>query len=386
MNPQTWIEVSRSALLNNYRIFKDLAGQSRLLPVLKANAYGHGLAEVSSILIEEGQRWFGVHSADEALELAGHHAMIDLKILILSWVPPSMIGQLAENGVRFTVFDREGLEEMEEAGAREESAIGDQIRFPIHIKVETGVNRQGFPENELDALAARIKTCKHVRVEGVHSHFANIEDSTDHSYALEQMKRFDAAVDRLRAGDVEPEMLHQSCSAAGILFPETHADLLRVGISLYGHWPSRETLVSARAEGRNKLDLKPVMTWKARIIQVKDVPAGSYVGYGCSWKTEAPTRLGVLPIGYADGYDRSLGGAWALVRGRRAPVRSRVMMNLTLLDLSHIPEAQRGDEAVLIGRQGGEEISAETLAGLAGTINYEILARAASHLHRRVAD
>ncbi len=380
MNRATWIEISRSSLLNNYRIFKDLAGSAELLPVLKANAYGHGLAEVSRILVDEGQRWFGVHSPEEALALGDLHPTSGLKTLILSWVPPEMLSDLLAAGARFTVFDLEGLEELEARGSR----LG--ARVPVHLKVETGVNRQGFPEDRLDELAARLGECEHIRVEGVHSHFANIEDTTDHSYALNQMRRFEAAVASLRAGGVDPEMLHQSCSAAGILFPETRGDLLRVGISLYGHWPSRETLVSARAEGRNNLDLQPAMTWKARIIQVKELPAGSYVGYGCSWKTEAPARLGVLPVGYSDGYDRGLGSAWVLVRGKRAPIRGRVMMNLTLVDLSHIPEALRGDEAVLIGRQGDEEISAETLAGLAGTINYEILGRAASHLHRRVAD
>ncbi len=380
MNRATWIEISRSSLLNNYSIFKDLAASSNLLPVLKSNAYGHGLPEIASLLFDAGQRWFGVHSPEEALALGSLPGMENLKILILSWTPPEMIPRLAQSGARFTVIDFEGLEELETGD------WGLETPIPIHLKVETGVNRQGFSEDQLDGLIARLKSCEHIRVEGVHSHFANIEDSTDHSYALEQMRRFEKTLARLRAGGVNPEMIHQSCSAAGILFPDTRGDLLRVGISLYGHWPSRETLVSARAEGRNNLDLKPVMSWKARIIQVKDVAAGSYVGYGCSWKAEAPTRLGVLPVGYADGYDRGLGGAWVLVKGKRAPVRGRIMMNLTLVDLSHIPEAGRGDEAVLIGRQNGEEISAETLAGLAGTINYEILARVGAHVHRQVAD
>ena len=384
MNRATWIEISRSSLLNNYSIFKDLAASAQLLPVLKSNAYGHGLPEIAGLLFEAGQRWFGVHSPEEALALRDLNLNLnlnqELRTLVLSWTPPELIPPLAEAGARFTVIDMEGLEELETGGRKLETQL------PIHLKVETGVNRQGFSEDQLDGLIARLKSCEHIRVEGVHSHFANIEDSTDHSYALDQMRRFEETLARLRAGDVNPEMIHQSCSAAGILFPETRGDLLRVGISLYGHWPSRETLVSARAEGRNNLDLKPVMSWKARIIQVKDVPAGSYVGYGCSWKAEAPTRLGVLPVGYADGYDRSLGGAWVLVKGKRAPVRGRIMMNRTLVDLSHIPEAGRGDEAVLIGEQNGEEISAETLAGLAGTINYEILARVASHVHRQVAD
>jgi len=381
MHPLSWVEISRSALLGNRAVFRALAGPDReLLPVVKADAYGHGLAEVSRLLAGDGQRWFGVHSAGEALALAAANPDAELQTLILSWAPPELLAELLDAGARFTIFDREGLEQFQEAGA----ALGRRVS--VHLKVETGVHRQGFMLDELEGLAARLAECDAIEVEGVHSHFANIEDVTDHGYAREQMRRFEEALSALEAGGVRPRLRHQSCTAAAILFPEIRQDLMRVGIGLYGHWPSRETLASARATGRNDLDLRPAMTWKARIVQVKTIPAGSYVGYGCSWKAESETRLGVLPIGYSDGYDRGLEGAHVLVRGRRAPVRGRVMMNLTLIDLSHLPEARRGDEAVLLGRQGDEEISAEDLAGRAGTINYEILARAAIRLPRRVED
>ncbi len=375
--PLSWIEVSRSALLANWALFRAQAGPGRvLLPVLKANAYGHGLELVGRLLAEAGQQWFGVHAAEEALALAALPALREPKLLVLSAVPAEQIGALAAAGARLTLIDLEGLAEAAGAAA----AAGADL--PVHLKLETGVNRQGFRAEELEALAAALAASPRLVVEGLHSHFANIEDTTDHSYARAQMERFAAMRTRLAELGVTPRLTHASCSAAAILFPETHHDLLRVGISLYGHWPSRETRVSAQAAGRNRLDLQPVLSWKARIIQVKPVAAGAYVGYGCSWRAETATRLGVLPIGYFDGYDRSLGGAHALVRGRRAPVRGRVMMNLTLIDLTHNPEAARGDEAVLIGSQGDERVSAELLAEAAGTINYEILARLGSHLPR----
>ena len=375
--PLSWIEVSRSALLANWAIFRAQAGPGRvLLPVLKANAYGHGLELVGRLLAEAGQQWFGVHAAEEALALAALPALREPKLLVLSAVPAEQIGALAAAGARLTLIDLEGLAEA--AGA----AAAAGIDLPVHLKLETGVNRQGFRAEELEALAAALAASPRLVVEGMHSHFANIEDTTDHSYARAQMERFAAMRARLAELGVTPRLAHASCSAAAILFPETHHDMLRVGISLYGHWPSRETRVSAQAAGRNRLDLQPVLSWKARIIQVKPVAAGAYVGYGCSWRAETATRLGVLPIGYYDGYARSLGGAHLLVRGRRAPVRGRVMMNLTLIDLTHNPEAARGDEAVLIGSQGDERVSAELLAEAAGTINYEILARLGSHLPR----
>lgn len=380
--PLSWIEISRSALLHNWRRFRAQAGEAALLPILKADAYGHGLEAVGGLLAAEGQRWFGTHTVDEALALATLPELpVDqARLLVLSHVPADRVAALASAGGRATLIDLDGLAETA-AAAR---AAG--LTLPVHLKLETGVQRQGFRAEELDALATALGAAPELVVEGVHTHFANIEDTTDHSFAREQMARFAAMRGRLAALDVNPPLVHASCSAAGILFPETVHDLLRVGIGLYGHWPSRETRVSAQAAGRNRLDLRPVLAWKARIIQVKAVPAGSVVGYGCSWKASTDSRLGILPIGYSDGYDRGLGAAHALVRGRRAPVRGRVMMNLALVDLTHVEGAERGDEAVLIGAQGDELLSAEMLAEWAGTINYEILSRLDARLPRVIVD
>jgi len=189
----------------------------------------------------------------------------------------------------------------------------------------------------------------------------------------------------LREQGVEIELPHAACSAATILFPSTYFRLVRVGIALFGLWPSRETLVSAQSLGRNALTLRPVMTLKTRIAQVKTLAPGEYVGYGRTFKTTRQTRIAVLPVGYADGYDRKLSNAAnVIVHGIRAPVRGRVCMNLTMVDVTDVPAAAAGDEVVLLGTGGDETVSADDLARLAGTINYEIVTRLAPNAPRIV--
>lgn len=376
-----WIEISRGALLGNAALFRDQLREGQaLLPVLKGNAYGHGLAIVGRTLAEAGYDWFGLFSAEELLALAALLAPAKPKLLAFGYIPPARVEAVVAAGGRLTLLDLEQLAELERIGASLARTI------PVHVEIETGLHRQGFALAGLDALAAALAASRHIVAEGIYTHFANIEDTTDHGYARAQMEAFSKARARLAELGVRPPLVHASCSAAGILFPETHHDLLRLGISLYGHWPSRETRVSAQASGRNRLGLRPVLSWKTRIVHVKHVAAGGFVGYGCSWKAEADTRLGVLPVGYYDGYDRGLGAAHVLVRGRRAPIRGRVMMNHCLVDLGHIPEAERGDEVVLIGAQGEEAVTAEMLAELTGTINYEVLARLGPHLARVAVD
>jgi len=183
----------------------------------------------------------------------------------------------------------------------------------------------------------------------------------------------------------KPKLVHTACTAASILFPETHFSMLRAGIGVYGLWPSRETYLSALLSGRYLPDLRPVLSWKTKIVQIKTIPEGHYIGYGCTYRTTRKTRLAVLPVGYADGYDRALGNtAHVLVKGKRAPVIGRVCMNLTMIDVTDIPNAKLEDEVVLLGKDGEEVISAEQMANWAGTINYEIVTRISPFLSRKI--
>jgi alanine racemase len=252
------------------------------------------------------------------------------------------------------------------------------------VKVETGVHRQGVLPEHLDAFLDRMASLPGIELAGVSTHFANIEDTTDHSYALRQLALFRDLSGRVRAR--APEAIrHCACSAAVLTMPETFFEMVRVGISLYGLWPSKETLLSCLLDGAIVTPLAPVMTWKTRIAQVKEAPSGAFVGYGCSYRATRPTRVAVLPIGYADGYDRRLSEiGHVLVAGKRAPVLGRVCMNILMADVTDIPEAGLESEVVLLGRQGAEEIGAAQIALQCNTIAYEIVARIGPHIPRVV--
>lgn len=370
----SWLELSRSALGHNVQaLLLRAEHKTPLMAVVKAEAYGHGAVETAREVLAAGATWLAVFSVDEALALRG--ADIDAPILVLGPTLPAQYPLASEANLRLTLAGPEALHCLLEAKPGP---------LKLHLKLETGTHRQGFMPDELEKLAA-LRERPELEVEGLYSHFADIEDTTDHSYARAQLQGFNKQVEALAALGIEAKIRHLACSAAVLLFAETHFDLLRSGISLYGLWPSRETLVSARQlGGMGGLDdedpafsLQTVMTWKTRIAQVKNVPAGSSVAYGRTFQTARPSVLAVLPIGYSNGYPRALSNrAHVLVRGQQAALAGRVMMNMIVIDVTDIANAQMGDEVVLLGEQGEQAISAEDLASWAGTINYEIVTRA----------
>jgi len=364
-----WIEVDGRRLGENLRSFRRLLPKgAELAPVVKSNAYGHGLAIAAGAFARAGADWFCVHSHPEAVQL--DELGLGRPILILGPLDRGELGDALERGFHCTVYDPARLQEMAETAALLETTAR------IHLKVETGTWRQGVAGPEFLECLSLIKDNPRLSLEGLHSHYANIEDTTDHSYADAQNRAFEEALARVRREGLQPRRVHMSCSAAAILFPRRHMDLARIGISAYGYWPSPATQVSAAQEGRSTVELAPALQWKVKVAQVKRVPAGSFIGYGCTDKAEIDTRLAVLPVGYADGYDRSMGGqAHVLLHGRRCPVRGRICMNLMMVDVSHLPQVAVGDTAILLGQQDDERITAETLARWASTIHYEVLAR-----------
>ncbi len=365
----TWLEIDVDAFRANVAAFaKALAGRSELLAVVKSNAYGHGVDLLAPAALDAGASWLGVISLQEGLALRGLVGR-EVPILVLGHVPPRDVDEAVRASIALTVYDEAAIAAIEAAAQRA------GLPGRVHLKVETGTNRQGAAERELAPLVERITGTEHLEFEGLSTHFADIEDTTDHRFALEQIAAFHRAREAVQRAGGRPRLRHAACSAAIILFGETHFDLARAGIGLYGLWPSRETFVSARA-GASPFDLRAVMSWKTLIAQVKDVPAGAYVGYGRTWRATRRSRIAVLPVGYYDGYDRSLSGkAHVLVGGRRAPVVGRVCMNMTMVDVTDVPEAAPGGVAVLLGASGDERVRAEDVAGWAGTIHYEIVSR-----------
>jgi len=339
--------------------------------VVKSDAYGHGLEIAARAFAGGGADWFCVHAPEEAHRLRA--ADPATPILILGPTTPDHQADAVAAGFGITVSEPEWLDGLAAAGA----ACGRPAR--VHLKVETGTHRQGLLPAEFVAARRRVEADPHLVLDGVSSHFADVEDTTRHEFAREQLDRFTALT-----ADLPPAVVrHLASSAATILFPSAHFDLVRPGISSYGYWPSRETLASAAERGHGDFVLEPALTWKTRITQLKPVAPGDYVGYGRTHRFETEGRLAVVPVGYADGYPRALSGqAWTLVGGRRCPVRGRICMNLSMIDVTHVPEAALGTEVVLLGTDGRERIEAETFAGWAGSIHYEILARLGRHLDR----
>jgi alanine racemase len=378
----SWIEISASAHAHNLRSFRQRVGEKvELSAVVKANAYGHGLETIAALALEHGADSFCVHSLDEALRL--RRAGFGQDVLIMGAVPRARLGEVVAEDFRQVLFNRETAEGLAAAAA----AAGKRAR--VHLKIETGTHRQGIERRNLPAFVEFFHRHPELEPEGAYTHFANIEDTTRHDYALSQLDTFRAALLDLAAAGIEPTCRHTACSAATLLFPETHYDMVRMGVSQYGLWSSKETLLSYQLEHGTEAEspLRPVLSWKARISQVKDVPADAFIGYGCTYQTTRATRIAVLPVGYSNGYDRLLSNrAWVLIHGRRAPVRGRVCMNLIMVDVTDIPDVAVEDEAVLLGRQGEQEIRAEELADLAGTIPYEIVARLDPGLERVLVD
>ncbi len=384
----SWVEINAAAYAGNLRFVRQRIGPGvELAAVVKSNAYGHDLLTFAGLAAKSGADSFCVYSLDEALSL--RHAGFRRDVLVLGYVPPSRFGEVIAADLRLALFDADALPAL----ARAANEVGGCCR--LHLKVETGTHRHGIDEDRLSVVATEVKASKGLEIEGVYTHFANIEDTTDRTYARGQLARFERALGVLGAAGVTPSRRHTACSAALLTVPETRFDLVRLGIAQYGFWPSKETLLSYRTlranggDGATALpddtELRPVLSWKTRIAQLRAVPAGSAVGYGGTYETTRATQLAVLPVGYGDGYDRRLSNqAHVLVRGHRAPVRGRVCMNVTLVDVTDVPGVEAGAEVVLIGRQGAQTVAAEQLAAWIGTIHYEVVTRIAPHLPRLV--
>ena len=365
--PLQRVEISRAALVHNIREFRRLVGPRRkFLAVVKANAYGHGLSLVARVAAESGVDWLGVNSVEEGAAL--RDGGLNLPILVLGYAPLRDLGEAVARDLRLVVYNKETAARL----AREARKAGKTAA--VHVKVETGTHRQGVAARDVASFVRNLRAYGNLVVEGLSSHFANIEDTTRHDYPRRQLDAFRAAVAEVEAEGGRIPLKHMSCTASTILFPETDLGLARVGIGLYGYWPSTETYVSCLQRRRTPLSLKPVLSWRAAVAQVKRIPRDAFVG--CTYRTTRRTTLAVVPVGYYDGYDRGLSNAaHVLVRGHRAPVRGRVAMDFLMADVTDISGVRLEDEATLIGSDGEERVTAADLAGLAGTISYEILAR-----------
>jgi alanine racemase len=373
-----WIEIDRDAIVNNIANLSRLAGPKvKVAAAVKANGYGHGLSQMVDILKGTDVDYLALHSTAEAD--TARAAGWDRSILLVGAVAPDDIDAVFRLDIEPTVFEPSFISDLGKLCRR------SNLTARVHLKLETGTHRQGLLESEIPKVAARLKEYPELTVAGASMHFANIEDTTDHSYAMHQLKEFKRLVAALRREGIRPRNLHTACSAAVLLFDDTYFDMVRPGISVYGYWPSKETYVSYRLGGGENSILRPALSFYSRITQIKTVPSDSFIGYGCTYRTSARSRIAILPVGYSDGVDRRLSNlGYVLIKGRRAPIRGRVCMNLIMIDITDIRGVRLYDTATIVGSDGDETISADTHAAWCQTINYEILSRLSPNLPRTV--
>ncbi|OGR05824.1 MAG: alanine racemase [Deltaproteobacteria bacterium RIFOXYD12_FULL_50_9] len=350
------VEIDLAALRHNYRVLRLLVGpHTTILAIVKSDAYGHGLLRTAQVLAEEGASAFGVAETEEGVAL--REAGITGDIIILLGARTDDYSEIIAHRLQVVVYDA-----MQVAGLSR-AAVLQGKKVAVHLKIDTGMGRLGVMPAEAAVLAAQIAGDPGVELKGVLSHFSQA-DAEDSSTTLAQNCLFAECVKRLPAAGV----YHIANSAALLRYPESSFDMVRPGITLYGCYPS------SAPEYRQRVDLKPVMSFLTSVIQVKDVPAGYGISYGHLFVTDRPSRLAVLPVGYNDGYLRRLTGrASVLIHGKRAPVVGRICMNASLADVTEIAEVRPGDEVVLMGCQESEMIAADEVAGWLETINYEVL-------------
>ena len=342
---------------------------ARVAPVVKANAYGHGLRLCAGRFAELGADLLCVNELAEVAALAD----IPVPVYVLGPTRAADAEAIAELGCHVVTMDRAHADAIAAAASRRGTEV------PLHVKIETGTNRQGLLPAAASALMDHIRQAQGVRLAGVCTHLADVEDETEHTFAQVQLDRFDAATAGLPAGTLR----HAASSAALILLPRSRLDMVRPGIAAYGLWPSENTRIACGIVHGPAVQLRPALAWKTEIVALRAARVGDYVGYGRTLRLGRDSRVAVLPVGYYDGYDRLLSGRGeVLVRGRRAPVAGRVCMNMTMIDVTRVPGVQVGDEVVLLGVQGEEEVTAEALGAHTATINYEVTTRIHERLPR----
>lgn len=361
----TWLEISKVNLIHNIKTFRSLVGRDVILaPTVKANAYGHGLIECAGILEKNGADFLCVNALFEAMKL--RMAGIKIPILIIGYTPLSDLDEVTKlKDVELIVYNTETVDKLGKIGRK----------ISIHLKIETGNHRQGIRIDEIPGFINLLKQYPNVVMRGISTHFANLEDRVNQQYAMYQLKEFKKAIHLLETKGFAPHYRHCSNTAAAILLPEAYFNFVRVGIGIYGLWPSEKTKKAAERCNIN-IELKPVLTWKTIVAQIKEVKKGSLIGYGCTYEMRRDGKIAILPIGYYDGFVRLLSNkGCVLIRGKKCPIVGRVCMNMAMADVTDVPDIRLEDEVVLIGGQKGNKITAEEIGDLSNTINYEVTTR-----------
>jgi alanine racemase len=376
---KSWLEISGARLAANLRAIQKVAGAGvETLAVVKANGYGHGAAGVAQTLGKAGARWLGISDMEEGVRLRQARGQRSMRLLVMCGMEPRDAAALVRNGLTPVVWTAEHVAAMERA------ARASGQRAKVHLEIDTGMARQGAaPGAELARVLERLAKSRWVTCEGVMSHLACAEEVAS-AVTLAQRDRFAEALLQIAAAGIRPELLHLGNTSAvdeGATMAWLRATakrisatpMVRAGLAVYGYALELEDSKAAKAKHKLRRRVRPVLTWKTRIIGLREIAAGATVGYGATFTAKRPMKLALLPVGYADGLRREassgMGDGWVMIAGKRAPVVGRVSMNLTTVDVTSIPKAAIGSETVLLG----DGVTAEDHARWCETIPYEIL-------------
>ncbi|MBU0544466.1 MAG: alanine racemase [Proteobacteria bacterium] len=367
-----WAEVDLKAIAHNIRELRRITNSSSsIMAVVKANGYGHGSVEVARCALDNGAEALGVARIHEAILLRNDG--IDAPILVLGYTPAFYYEDILNYDIIQTLFSRQSAESLSSF------AVLHKKKVKVHVKIDTGMGRLGILVDHRREYALKevesIVRLPGLEPEGIFTHFS-MADSLDKIFSRRQFEIFMEFINGLKSQGIEFGIRHAANSAGIIDMPETHLDMVRAGIAMYGLYPSEEVK-------RERASLMPAMTVKSLIIHLKDVPAGFKVSYGATYETKKPTTIATVPVGYADGYNRLLSSRGCmLVGGERAPITGRVCMDLTMIDIGGIPGVKQGDEVVIIGKQKDSVIKADEIAALLGTINYEVVSSLTDRVKR----
>ena len=366
------IEISKDSLQHNINFLKKQMGKKvKISSVVKGNAYGHGVKEFVPLAEECGLDHFSVYSADEALDVykySNHNS----DIMIMGMVENEELEWAINTGIEFYVFDIDRLKKTIEY------ATSLNRIAKIHIEIETGMNRTGFTKEYIPSVIKIIKENKDVlNVKGLCTHFAGAESIANYVRIQKQLKSYSKIHKLFIENDVVPGKRHTACSAASMTYPKSRMDMVRIGIMQYGFWSSRETFIGYINNLENKEDpLRRVIKWKSKIMSTKSVKTGEFIGYGTSYLAQRDMKIATIPVGYAHGYSRELSNQGrVLINGHRVSVIGIVNMNMMTIDITDVSETKKGDEAVLIGKQGDLSISVASFSELSNQLDYELLTR-----------
>lgn len=379
----SYIELDSEALKSNLEIIRSIIGDGvKFSSVVKGNAYGHGIEQFVPMAEKLGVDHFSVFSADEALRVF-QSSNGNSTIMIMGHLDNEEIDWAVNNEIEFFVF------ELDRARVAQEKAKKLHKKAKIHIEVETGMNRTGFNRTQLKTVVDYLlKHQEYFSVEGICTHFAGAESIANHVRVTNQIKRFNNFDKWIRSKGIHPKMRHTACSAASVSYPKSRMDMVRIGILQYGFWPSRETLIMYLRNRKYHEDpFKRVISWKSKVMDVKKVSTGEFIGYGTTFMASENMRIATVPVGYSHGYSRILSNQGrVLIKGTRLAVIGIVNMNLLMVDICECPEIKKGDEVVLIGNQEGTTITVSSFGELSNQLNYELLTRLPLNIPRSIKE